>query len=394
MRARAPSRMREIERVRGALSAMVWYGVWRPRGPSGLASGAAAARTLAASAVVANVNGHVVANVSGRVLASCHCRSRCCALETRNSTDEGRFVETSAAAVCSSPLRAPRRSSGAVAAVFAAGSEGPTRLFVLSDGHSGSTSLLMLLAQSNNVVTMCGEGVWACEGQQLLLKERAVASVPEIDAASLDWRDVYDRFERAWARGEKRLAAAQRFNRTALIFVDKSPRFAGGAAGIAQEAARRGVRCAFLLLTRFVCGYSPAQATRHAADWPETMGKLERDWRDAVAAGAPVHVVRYEDLARDPFQVARNLSLWLPTLGALDPARSPDRLRLFGPKRLKALGPQWTTRMLPIAKYFNAHPPSLENVCADLPDLTAAKTAVKFGYHPFPAGGGGDDDDA
>ena len=302
--------------------------------------------------------------------------------------------------VCSRPDWAARVPD---AAVFARGSPtGPVYLFVISDGSSASTPVLMLLAQSIRVRTLCVLGVWACEGEKALVRE-GIMTMAQRDAlhggnysafapGDVDWAAAFAEFDKGWAAAReaqlKSILDVPEDERPKLpsskdsVFVDKSPAFAGCAANIADEATRRNRRVAFLFLTRFVCDAGPPKADgRGGALWARELQRLANDRRAVEARGHPTLAVRYEDLARRPRDVADRLRAWLPSLGAINPAKMANRQFVFGQGKARshARGKQWLERLNAIETHFGARPPTTREVCTRV-SAAVARDAAMFGY--------------
>ena len=302
--------------------------------------------------------------------------------------------------VCSRPDWAARVPDPAV---FARGSpSGPVYLFVISDGSSASTPVLMLLAQSIRVRTLCVLGVWACEGEKALVRE-GIMTMAQRDAlhggnysafapGDVDWPAAFAEFDKGWAAAReaqlKSILDVPEDERPKLpsskdsVFVDKSPAFAGCAANIADEAARRNRRVAFLFLTRFVCDAGPPKADgRGGALWARELQRLANDRRAVEARGHPTLAVRYEDLARRPRDVADRLRAWLPSLGAINPAKMANRQFVFGQGKARshARGKQWLERLNAIETHFGERPPTTREVCTRV-SAAVARDAAVFGY--------------
>lgn len=211
----------------------------------------------------------------------------------------------------------------------------------------------------------------------------------------VDWKLVFDIYDGGWEKNrvaqmqmldewdEDRRPKTPREND--VIKVDKSPAFAGCAAEIIKEAKKQKRRVAFLFLSRFVCDvvkhHAPIMSELPGTHWYGKLGRLKADADAAKAHGVPTFHVRYEDVAGRPTKVTDALRAWLPALGAIDTAKSIDRRFVFGQgaARSSSRGPNWKSRLSSIASFFAKSPPTLRELCANVPP-EVAPSANHFGY--------------
>ena len=134
----------------------------------------------------------------------------------------------------------------------------PVHLFVLTDSRVGSTALFLLLAQSPYAGTLCSARVWMCEGDAVLQKAMALRKTQKLALSAgvlsprrLNWSVAFDVWARYWTPSKR-------------VRLVKSPTLAGAGAVLAETARSRGLRAAFLVLTRSPCTLNCARQSAAA----------------------------------------------------------------------------------------------------------------------------------
>lgn len=173
-------------------------------------------------------------------------------------------------------------------------------LFIIAAPFTGSTALLSLISTSPEVSNLCPSKSWACEGAELLRgahlmswESRWQPNYPS------NWSSALEVYKSVW-------------NTSKMVLVDKSPPNIVKMQRIDADLRRVGVIPKFLVLTKNPCSLSE-----------EYLPKLFDPLIESLETFEPgqVHQIKYEDLVREPHNVAREILNWIPSLKSLDPGR-------------------------------------------------------------------------
>eukprot|EP00041_Stephanoeca_diplocostata_P003922 m.39423 g.39423 ORF g.39423 m.39423 type:complete len:383 (+) comp14716_c0_seq2:200-1348(+) len=265
-------------------------------------------------------------------------------------------------------------------------------LWILSDGHVGSTALSGLIATSPMISTLCDAHVWQCEGEKILrglgrhhhsathnesVRQKNNATGSENHTSFLtktqrgqlmdggnvtvDWNWALREYRKYWNSSKK-------------VLLDKSPAFLRRGTEIAMTLRRAGLRSAFVAMTHSCCTMStrerglkmdrglshPLWPNANLYNWNWTNAALLHTISQLKATGENVLHVRYEDMIRDPQRLSEQIVTFLPQLGKLNP--SDNGLRdAWWPRK-----PEGTqSRQESLVEYITKHP--FANTCSQFP---------------------------
>jgi len=185
----------------------------------------------------------------------------------------------------------------------------PLHLFLLSLPNAGSTALASLIGTSPQATLLCSAASqsphsWPehCEGTWELIREGVIHSLErrwEPEEPS-DWAAALRVYERFW-------------NLSRSVRVDKSPPNVAKVNQIVKYFTQSRKAAAFIVLTHASCSPGHQGSPQHQ--------NAEMIVHAAKSTGGfPVLMVPYEDLLRDPYDVARRILEFMPALEELDPS--------------------------------------------------------------------------
>lgn len=275
-------------------------------------------------------------------------------------------------------------------------------LFLLSDGHAGSSSLAGLLSTSAQVTNLCTAKVWQCEGEKVLMHftEDGKQAGGRGDHKEIppflhrDDRNAMKRGDETWIDPENVTrhlkpvdwtGALKIFHKywdgSKTVMLDKSPAFLTQAPRIAKQLREKGLRSAFIVMSHSACTMSTSPhglelrgntnpthlyqlPNANLANWNRTNAQLINTIMKLLEKGENVMHVRYEAMLADPPRFSRELETFLPQLAKLDPESSGigDAWK-YGGKRQRNTGAK--DRSVSVAQYAREHP--LHNSCSEYP---------------------------
>lgn len=186
-------------------------------------------------------------------------------------------------------------------------------IFLMSPAYWGSAAVLSLLASSPQVATLCRAGGHACEGTDLLWRRKMMSpTVFNRLEREYTWEEAMDVWEQWWGKMPEWQKPVRVERSTALLanvdliasYFDRHPE----------------LEPVFLFLTRSPCSCgAPCQPGGRIYEAPGTaiLNAMSELWK------FPQMLLRYEDLIRNPYEVAERLLEFVPALRSLNPAVNP-----------------------------------------------------------------------
>eukprot|EP00040_Diaphanoeca_grandis_P043716 m.10073 g.10073 ORF g.10073 m.10073 type:complete len:372 (+) comp8102_c0_seq2:386-1501(+) len=279
-------------------------------------------------------------------------------------------------------------------------------VWILSDGHAGSSALYGLLSTSTSVSNLCRAKVWQCEGEKVLMHHGIRASdgsvaesharhpVANAPPPMLDRenRNALKRGDIEWVDAENVTRYTVPINWTnalkiyetfwdssKTVMLDKSPAFASQAPQIARDFRKLNKRTAFIIMSHSACTMSThphGREKRRVEDmklpntnlfnWNLTNAKLIKSIETLKEMGENVLHVRYEAMMKHPERFGRTLQAFLPMIGTLDASSSGILSFTGGADRAKS-----------VMVYALQHP--LNNTCTHFP-IEWTPEMRKLGY--------------
>mmetsp|Transcript_70197 Transcript_70197/g.131248 ORF Transcript_70197/g.131248 Transcript_70197/m.131248 type:complete len:309 (+) Transcript_70197:92-1018(+) len=207
-----------------------------------------------------------------------------------------------------------RRSLGAVHADAVQAKQAATRaepvhLFLISLPMAGSTALASVIASSPQASLLCAAGKrdehgWPerCEGVWELIRRGLIhdSSTRWNEQEPADWGAALRVYDHFW-------------NQSLKVHVDKSPPNVAKVHRLASYFEKSKKLAAFIFLTHSSCSPGHQGSPSH-----HDVSMLAKALRHT--GSIPTLVVRYEELLREPYGVAKDILNFLPALESLDPA--------------------------------------------------------------------------
>lgn len=182
----------------------------------------------------------------------------------------------------------------------------PHYIFITGAAYSGTTSLYGLISTSPAATNLCAAKETCCEGGPLLMHWQQIP-----------WNQVYNPdFPTDW---QAALQVYHKFwNPKKSVFVEKTIENVKRFPHIWQALKKTGAKVSFIYLVRSKCLFK----MQYMQNWKTVTKSMVETAHTLKAAGARLHVVRYEELVADPYGVARDLINFAPDLVSLDPSKN------------------------------------------------------------------------
>jgi len=191
----------------------------------------------------------------------------------------------------------------------------PHYIFITGAAYSGTTSLYSLISTSPATTNLCSAQETCCEGGPLLMHWQQIPWNQPFDPNyPTDWQAALKVYHKFWDPKKP-------------IFVEKTVENVKRFPHIWEALKNTGAKVSFMYLTRSKCSFK----MQYMQNWKALTKSMVETAHTLRAAGARLHVVRYEELLADPYGVARDILKFAPELISLDPAKN-------GLKRAPMLG--------------------------------------------------------
>jgi len=181
----------------------------------------------------------------------------------------------------------------------------PHYIFITGAAYSGTTSLYSLISTSPATTNLCAAKESCCEGGPLLMHYQQIpwnaAGNPDFPT---DWQAALKVYHKFWDPKKP-------------IYVEKTVENVKRFPHIWAALKKSGAKVSFIYLTRSKCSFS----MQFMQNWKTITQSMVETAHTLRAAGARLHVVRYEELIADPYGVARGILKFAPELISLDPAK-------------------------------------------------------------------------
>lgn len=184
----------------------------------------------------------------------------------------------------------------------------PHHVFITGLPYSGTTSVYGLVSTSPRASNLCSGHKSCCEGGPLLVDAGLLpASQAYNPSYPKDWNEAIKVYQKFW-------------NMSAPVLVEKSVGNIDRFPRIWKALKAKGASASFIYVIRSACFY--AHLDQAGSQWLPNMKSVVIQTRALQKASAPVMLVKYEDMVRDPFGVARQILNFVPELLLLDPAKN------------------------------------------------------------------------
>lgn len=181
-------------------------------------------------------------------------------------------------------------------------------VFITGLPYSGTTSVYGLVSTSPMASNLCSGHKNCCEGGPLLVDAGLLPSNQAYNPVyPQDWNEAVKVYQKYW-------------NMSAPVLVEKSVGNIDRFPHIWKALKAKNVRASFIYVVRSACFYAHLDQT--GSQWLPNMKQVIFQTHSLQKSGAPVLLVKYEEMIKDPYAVARQILDFVPDLKALDPSKN------------------------------------------------------------------------
>eukprot|EP00746_Dinoflagellata_sp_MGD_P065099 gnl/MRDRNA2_/MRDRNA2_27130_c0_seq1.p1 gnl/MRDRNA2_/MRDRNA2_27130_c0~~gnl/MRDRNA2_/MRDRNA2_27130_c0_seq1.p1 ORF type:complete len:340 (-),score=60.93 gnl/MRDRNA2_/MRDRNA2_27130_c0_seq1:82-1101(-) len=179
----------------------------------------------------------------------------------------------------------------------------PHYVFISGGAYSGTTALYGLVSTSPAVSNLCSAHEICCEGAWILMRRKLVPGRKALDPQfPKDWRQALNVYREYW-------------NTSKPVLVDKSPANLMKFKHIWKDLRHTEAKVSFIYVIRSKCfGHRVVDG----GNWTSLAHAEVTQIKALRAQGAPVHLVKYEDMLGNPAGVAEDLLDFIPELQSID----------------------------------------------------------------------------
>lgn len=210
---------------------------------------------------------------------------------------------------------------------------GPHYVFITGLPYSGTTSVYGLVSTSPKASNLCSGHKNCCEGGPLLVDAGLLPSHQAYNALyPQDWNEAIKVYQKFW-------------NLSAPVLVEKSVGNIDRFPRIWSAMKAKGARASFIYVVRSACFY--AHLDQAGSQWVPNMKQVVIQTHALQKSGAPVLLVKYEEMVKDPYAVARQILDFVPELKNLDPAQNG-----LHDAPLVGMGMHWSERSTSLVEFI------------------------------------------